>query len=78
LDNYLKVSSKLYNLRRFLEGSQGDMFERKMYLKMLELEDDLKITQCYNCAEYSFLIDTKQVNSGQGGIDFYCRFCKPE
>ena len=77
MDNYLKVSDKLYNLRRFLEGSQGDMFERKMYLKMLELEDGLGITQCYNCGRYNFINKLNQVDNTYGGIDLYCRDCIP-
>ena len=77
MDNYLKISSKLYNLRKFLEGSQGDMFERNMYLKMLELEDDLKITQCMNCGGYDFIKKLEVVDRTDGGVDLYCSYCAP-
>ena len=78
MDNYLKVSEKLYNLRRFLEGSQGDMFERKMYLEMLKIEDELGITQCYNCGRYKFTKDMISVDNIDGGVDLHCIYCSIE
>ena len=75
MDNYLKISSKLYNLRKFLERSQGDMFERKMYLTILKVEDELGITQCYNCGRYEFTKDMIPVDNSDGGVDLHCDLC---
>lgn len=75
MDNYLKISDKLYNLRRFLEGSQGDMFERNLYLEMLKLEDTLGITQCHNCGQYDFTRNMIGVDNSEGGVDLHCDYC---
>jgi hypothetical protein len=53
------------------------MFERNMYLKMLELEDDLKITQCMNCGGYDFIKKLEVVDRTDGGVDLYCSYCAP-
>lgn len=75
MDNYLRVSNKLYNLRRFLEGSQGDMFERKFYLALLKVEDELAITQCQNCGEYNFVGELEPRPNNDGGVDLHCVYC---
>lgn len=75
MDNYLKISNKLYNLRRFTEKGQGDLFERKMYLAMQKLEDELGITQCYNCGEYAHMQDLEPVSNKDGGANLYCIYC---
>jgi hypothetical protein len=75
LDNYLKISNKIYNMRVFLERSQGDMFERKMYLTFLKLEDDLGITQCINCSDYDFIGKLNEVDNLYGGVDMICDAC---
>lgn len=75
MDNYLKVSEKLYQLRRFLEKSQGDKFERDLYLGMKEMEDAVGIHQCYECGQYSFT-SKMQLEYIGGTADFICVFCQ--
>ena len=75
MDNYLKISDKLYNLRTFLENSHGDMFERKMYLELIKLEDTLGITQCVNCGSYGFVNKLEPSDNKEGGVDLYCIYC---
>ena len=66
MDNYLKISEKIFNLRQFIEKGQGDMFERKMYLALRKLEDELAIGQCDNCGEYSHMDDLEFKTDGHG------------
>jgi len=75
LNNYLKISSKLYYMRVFLERGQTSAFERKMYLNFLNLEDELKIAQCSNCNGYDFIEDFNEVKDSHGNIDMICDIC---
>ena len=75
MDNYLKISSKLYNMRDFLERSHGDMFERRMYLAFLKLEDELNITQCHSCGEYDFIQELIEEDNTHSGVELICNGC---
>ena len=75
MDNYLKMSAKLFELRKFLEKSQGDQFERKIYLAFREMEDMVGIHQCMDCGRYDF-VNKMELQKHDGTADFVCMFCQ--
>ena len=75
MDNYLKVTEKLYQLRNFLDKNHGDMFERKIFLELKKVEDALGITQCVNCGAYDFIKNLEPTPNEEGGLDLCCTYC---